>query len=186
MKQHITLQDLAELSDYQRDRLNSLWMPQKYDLAAAFLCKDAESNEYDIFEFVVGNISISEGRSGCHMTLMNLEAIRSWGAEIEEASYEAAALEEFCEDETVEEDFYFEYERPDVYSKSDCLPLLNIGQMLELLKRCGYGEGNFYASLQKDGRNGVGREIADYESYGMDYENVELCDALWMAVKEIL
>lgn len=184
MKQYITIEDLMELDDYKRDRLNDLWVPKKHDLAAAFLCKDAENNEYDIFEFVIGQVIIGEARSGYHMTLMNLEGIRSWGAATqdspEEDGEEAPAEEEFSE-----EDFCFEYERPDVYSKSDCLPLLNIGQMLELLKKCGYGNGSFYASIGNDG-GGVGREINDYESYGLDYEDEELCNALWSAVKEVL
>lgn len=185
MKQYITLEDLMELTQYQRDRLNDLWMPKKYDLAAAFLCKDAENNEYDIFEFVIGHVNIGETRSGYHMTLMNLESIRSWGSAAEETSEETS--EEISdEDEFNEEDFCFEYERPDVYSKNDCLPLLNIGQMLEMLKKCGYGNGSLYANIADDSRNGVGREIMQYEEYGMDYENEELCDALWNAIKEVL
>ena len=183
MKQHITIENLMELTEYQRDRLNDLWTPKQYDLAAGFLCKDAENNENDIFEFVIGNVNIRETRSGYYMTLMNLEALRSWGnQEDTEEAEEEVDMEEYNE-----EDFIFEYERPDIYSKGDCLPLLSIGQMLEILNKCGYGKGNFYVNFQKDAIGfGVGRNIEEYIDYGTDYNGEELCDALWTAVKEAL
>lgn len=183
MKQHITVENLMELTEYQRDRLNDLWTPQKYDLAAGFLCKDAENNEYDIFEFVIGNVNIGETRSGYYMTIMNLEALRSWGTQEDtEGNEEEADMEEYNE-----EDFIFEYERPDIYSKGDCMPLLGIGQMIEILNKCGYGNGNFYINFQKETDGyGVGRNIEEYIDFGTDYNGEELCDALWEAVKEVL
>lgn len=181
MKQRITLENLMELTEYQRDRLNDLWIPQKYDVAAGILCKDAENNEYDIFEFVIGHVNIGERRAGYHMTLMNLEALRGWGNQ-QETEEEEVDMEELNE-----EDFIFEYERPDVYGKADCLPLLNIGQMLEILNKCGYGNGSFYVSFQKE-TNGcaVGRDIEQYIDFGTDHNGEELCDVLWTAVKEAL
>ncbi|KUO69305.1 MAG: hypothetical protein APF77_16055 [Clostridia bacterium BRH_c25] len=181
MKHHITIENLMELSEYQRDRLNDLWTPQRYDLAAGFLCKDAENNEYDVFEFVLGHVSIKETGSGYYMTLMNLEALRSWGAQ-EDTAEEEADMEEYSE-----EDFIFEYERPDVYSKGDCMPLLNIGQMLEILNKCGYGGGNFYVNFRKGNNDwAIGRDIEQYIDYGTDYNEEELCDVLWTAVKEAI
>lgn len=186
MKQYITIENLKELTEYQRDRLNELWTPRKYDLAAAFLCKDAENNEYDIFEFVIGHVSIGETRSGYYMTLMNLEALRYWGAETN-TGREENAEEEIDMEEYNEEDFIFEYERPDVYSKADCLPLLSIGQMIEILNKCGYGNGSFYINLQKETDGcGIGRNIEEYADFGTDYNGKELCDVLWEAVKEVL
>lgn len=182
MKQHITMENLTELSEYQRDRLNDLWIPQRYDLAAGFLCKNAETNEYDIFEFVIGHVNIAETRSGYSMTLMNLEGIRGWGMNEVEAQEDIDKEEEYGED-----DFSYEYERPDIYSKRDCMPLLNIGQMLGILNRCEYGKGNFYINYKKDSNGyGVGRDIEEFIDYGTDYNEEELCDALWKAVKEAL
>lgn len=183
MKQHITVENLMELNEYQRDRLNDLWTPEKYDLAAGFLCKDAENNEFDIFEFVVGHVNIRETRSGYYITLMNLEALRVWGNQADAGETE----EEVDMEEYNEEDFIFEYERPDMYGKGDCLPLLNIGQMLEILQKCDYGKGSFYVNLGKD-TNGcdVGRAVEQYVDFGPDYNEQELCDALWAAVKEAL
>jgi hypothetical protein len=188
MKKHITLENLMELTEYQKDRLNDLWIPQKYDLAGGVLCKDVENNEYDIFEFVIGHVNIAETRSGYSMTLMNLEALRGWGNQGDSVEEEADEEEsEVDMEEYNEEDFIFEYERPDVYSKGDCMPLLNIGQMLEILNKCGYGNGNFYINRRKD-TNGweVGRDVEQYIDYGADYNDEELCDTLWAAVKEAL
>jgi hypothetical protein len=185
MKQHITVEELMELTPYQRDRLNDLWIPRKYDLAAAFICKDAGNNEYDIFEYVIGHVSIEKLRSGYNVTLINIESIRSLAAAQEETDDEPLN-EDLVEDDFIEEDFCFEYERPDLYSKNDCLPLLNVGQMLEILKKCGYGNGKFYVSIDNEGKNGIGQQITEYESYGMDYEDEELCNVLWSAVKEAL
>lgn len=183
MKQHITIENLMELNEYQRDRLNDLWTPRKYDLAAGFLCKDAENNEYDVFEFVVGHVNIGETGSGYYMTLMNLEALRSWGNQADAGETE----EEVDMEEYNEEDFIFEYERPDVYSKGDCLPLLSIGQMLEILKKCDYGKGSFYVNLSKEIDDcGIGRDVEEYINFGLDYSGEELCDVLWEAVKETL
>ncbi len=105
MKQHITIENLMELTEYQKDRLNDLWTPQRYDLAAGFLCKDVENNEYDIFEFVIGHVNIGETRSGYYMTLMNLEALRGWGNQEQTEVDE----EEIDTEEYNEEDFIFEY-----------------------------------------------------------------------------
>jgi hypothetical protein len=185
MKQNITIENLMELTEYQKDRLNDLWIPKKYDLAAGILCKDAENNEYDVFEFVIGRVNIRETRSGYHMTLMNLEALRSWGDQ-EDTEEEEEEVEVDME-EYNEEDFMFEYERPDVYGKGDCMPLLSIGQMLEFLSKCGYGNGNFYVNCQKETNGwGVGRDIEQYIDFGTDQNGEELCDALWAAVKEAL
>ncbi len=186
MKQHITVENLMELNEYQRDRLNSLWNPVRYDLAAGFLCKDAENNEYDIFPFVIGYVNIRETRSGYSMTLMNLEALRSWRVQEEEAQEETGE-ETGAEEEFSEEDFVFEYERPDIYNKEDCLPLLNIGQMIDILSKCAYGKGNFYINLRKDSKDcSIGRNIEEYIDYGTDYNGEELCDVLWTAIKEAL
>ncbi len=186
MKQHITIEDLMGLTTDQRDNLNNLWLPQKYDLAAGVLCKNAETNEFDIFEFVVGAVQLTEHRSGYHMTLWNLAHIASRLAEQEAAEEEEEMEADDAEEGEEDFDFDFEYCRPDSYSKEDCLPLLNMGQMIALLKKCGYGNGNFYLDIQEDNHYGVGREIVEYQSYGNDHEGAELCDVLWSAVKELL
>lgn len=182
MKQRITIENLMELTEYQRDRLNEFWVPQRFDTAVGFLCKDAESNEYDIFEFVIGHVILRESRAGYSMTLINLEALRELKKQEEAPEEEEVDMEEFFE-----EDFVFEYQRPDLYSKADCLPLLSIGQMLEILNKCGYGNGNFYVNFRKDNKKcEIGRDIEQYQDLGIDNNGEELCDILWNTLKEIL
>lgn len=60
----------------------------------------------------------------------------------------------------------------DEYKKENCLPLLNIGQMIELLEN-------------KEHNNHLIRQIFHITSSQID--NVDnLCDALWEAIKSIL
>jgi len=46
MKRYITKEDLAQLTDAQKMHLNEMWYPQKYDLAVANICTNAETEEY--------------------------------------------------------------------------------------------------------------------------------------------
>ncbi len=54
MKYRITKEDIAQLTDAQKKRLNELWLPDKYDVVLANICINAETEEYVQFEFVVG------------------------------------------------------------------------------------------------------------------------------------
>jgi hypothetical protein len=63
------------------------------------------------------------------------------------------------------------------YRKEDCLPLLDIGQMIELLdnKQCDI-------NYNQDCTIPVCELLVD----GKGYRHKELCDALWQAVKQVL
>ncbi|MCX7710826.1 MAG: hypothetical protein N2484_13385 [Clostridia bacterium] len=86
-----------------------------------------------------------------------------------------------------EGDIEFGYTRPTAFNKEDCLPLLTIGQMIEILEKKGFGYGDFYLAA---GIHDVGCEIGkttfDVRNYGSDYEKKELCDVLWEYVKTVL
>jgi hypothetical protein len=45
MKLHITEKDLLELSEQQKEKLRYIWIPKERDLALAFICDNAESDE---------------------------------------------------------------------------------------------------------------------------------------------
>ena len=77
------------------------------------------------------------------------------------------------DDAIVSQDYTFGEVRHD---KSDCLPLLNIGQMIELLEP--YFESE-YGTEPARYFKGI---ILDWD----DFEIPELCDALWEAVKATL
>ncbi len=191
MKQRITIDNLLELSPSQKDRLNSIWIPDVYDLAAAYICRDAENEIYDIIEFVIGDIILQEayGRKFVNITLRNIKSMydddnTADDEELpnEEAEYELQNL-----------DIDLENVHMDFVNKNDCLPLLNIGQMMKILKEQGYGSGSFYIDINSnndinsDNQNcGLGREITQFLSYGRDFEGIEICDALWDAVKAVL
>jgi len=58
MKQRITRKDLHNLTEEQKRRLNELWTPSLYDVAIAKVIKNVATDEYDEYEFVVGEISL--------------------------------------------------------------------------------------------------------------------------------
>jgi hypothetical protein len=94
-----------------------------------------------------------------------------------------------CElpEENDDEELTFEYSEPDQYfSKEDCLPVLNIGQMIEMLSRVKYGQDGFSIFLPP-ARKIVGDSGSKVvNSTEMEFEEEELCDALWNALVEFL
>jgi hypothetical protein len=52
--------------------LSDLWLPEKYDLAAALVCTNAIEEKYEMLEFVVGDIRFHRDGS---MTLFDLSAL---------------------------------------------------------------------------------------------------------------
>ncbi len=81
----------------------------------------------------------------------------------------------------------WDYDPPQAHKKDECLPLLNIGQLIELLKTltyirsieptCRVARHNWKVIVCDNSAETI--EIIEY--YGG-----ELCDALWEAVKETL
>ena len=90
------------------------------------------------------------------------------------------------QEETEEDDFFMEYSRPMFFNKKDCLPLLNIGQLIELLHRSGFDNCDFNLAAG-NGEIGceLGNENINWDSF-RDYEPKELCDVLWELVKSLL
>lgn len=174
MKMHITVQDLAQLDETQKRSLNTLWKPQRYDVAVAYICTDAENETYEEYEFVVGNITLDDY---AHVFLCDLKAP-------ENISDEDAQEEPETDEDEAEplEDF-----RPAFFNKEECSPLFNIGQMIEILSRSNFGEGDFYLTAS-NGEIGceIGKNAASWEAYGQGYETKELCDVLWELIKGTL
>lgn len=100
---------------------------------------------------------------------------------------EASDEEDYYEDDGETEDgFEMEYTRPGFFNKEDCIPLLNIGQIIELLQRFDYGNGDFYL-IASTGEVGceMGKNASTWEDY-RNYESRELCDVLWELLKAAL
>ena len=162
MKQHISAEQLSELTQEQKDRLREWWEPSLHDL---FMC----------------------GENASPLT-------------VRKTTYEGSKI--YCGVQDVPLRFYIQskltYEdycldKKDTYRhKSQCLPLLSIGQCIELLKDKGtlqegyvdeYGLGCLVDDTYLNGsvkscwQLGIIWAIEKYP---------EFIDALWQAVKEVL
>lgn len=207
MKRQITREDIAQLTDSQKKHLSEMWYPEKYDLAVANICTNAETEEYEQIEFVVGDVKVYN----THFVLYDLMFLNSMSnnddASNEEASEDgnAASDNSCCEEEdssyvsdddseydleddsTQDEDFEYMFIRPTTFSKEECLPLLNIAQMIEILNKNRSKSFDFYL-LADNGESMVEMGSKDYNlsGYGSEFDSKELCDVLWDCVKFIL
>lgn len=197
MKRNITLKDLASLTASQKMSLRDLWLPEKYDLVVAYICTNAETEEYDEINFVVGDLILHRNR----ITLIDIRRPKEENEEeTENDSDENVADDDLVENEEADsdaddnfdegfedEDFEFTYERPTTFSKEDCLPLLSITQMIEIFERRNFKDSNFYLTASFDEKGcEIGNNTTSLEDYGNNYESTELCDVLWENLKILL
>lgn len=235
MKQRITREDLENLTEEQKRRLNQLWEPSVYDATVAKVLKNVATDEFDEYEFVVGGISLS----GTSIYLMDITAVKAiqgpksgvsdTEVKTEEPSVEGNVLtvkvdsffgesysgfgnredfdravegmeasnedgyDEDADDEQEgqeivfqEEDLEDNYQLPAVLIKTDCTPLLTIGNMIEILQKNHFGNSDFFFSVSTNSIGcELGKENSSWGSY-TDWEPAELCDVLWESVKELL
>lgn len=174
MIQRITKSDLAQLSKSQRQNLQKLWTPERYDIAVGYVCTNVETDEYMEIEFSIGEIVV---RPNGYMTLSDLRAIDSYQHPDPDT------------DRAVGEGESLDYEDPIKFNKDDCLPLLSIGQLIDMLQSVSISKYHFYL-IASDGRIGceVGRFNSDLKSgiLTKGYKNVELVDLLWTILKDSL
>jgi hypothetical protein len=179
MKQHITPEDLLKLNSSQILNLRDMWMPEPNTMAMARICKDVINDEYDTVVFVIGEVIVRE--QSTRLVLRKLTLVDDINIDQD--------MELPCElpEENDDEELTFEYSEPDQYfSKEDCLPVLNIGQMIEMLSRVKYGQDGFSIFLPP-ARKIVGDSGSKVvNSTEMEFEEEELCDALWNALVEFL
>lgn len=174
MKQRISTHELAQLTKSQRANLQQMWIPEKYDIAIAYVCVNAETEEYNEVEFCIGSVKIKPSGT---VTISDLRATDGYLKPFEEEDGENA------------DGALHEYEEPIKFLKGQCLPLLSIGQLISLLQYVGINKYHFYL-LAGDGE--IGCEIGKFNSVlktGMladGFENVELVDLLWKLLKETL
>lgn len=199
MKRYITKEDLAQLTDAQKMHLNEMWYPQKYDLAVANICTNAETEEYQQIEFVVGDVSVYHNRFVLHdLAFLNNTNSDNFSGQEASEDFDFEELDsdfddnydskyDINEDSTENENFDSLYIRPTTFSKEDCLPLLSIAQMIEILDKHKSKLYDFYL-LADNGQFAVEMGSKDYNlsGYGSDFESKELCDVLWECIKLIL
>ncbi len=195
MKRNITKKDIESLTESQKVGLRDLWLPEKYDLAVAYICKNAETEEYDEIDFVVGGLVLNRNR----ITLVDIrrpenddkaadENTTTDDLDNTEPNIDEEAESEFDFDgEFGDEDFEFAYERPTTFSKEDCLPLVSITQMIEIFERRNFKDANFYITSAFDEKGcEMGNNAFSLEDYGSNNESAELCDVLWENLKGLL
>lgn len=195
MKLRITKKDLEELTVEQKQNLCDLWIPHVYDAAVATVCVDAAEEKFEEITYVIGGIKLLKHHD---MLLSDLKFLpdrqfnpqeeENYSADIASDRIDGIDQEKSEEEEfSFDEDFNFEFQRPESYSKQDCLPLLDLGQMIDILERKNFGEGNFYLSVAiGDYFFEMGKEGVSGSSYDPGSENAELCDILWESVKALL
>lgn len=210
MKLRITQKQLNELNSEQQQNLSDLWIPNLYDAAVATVCVDAAEEKYGQITYVIGGITLQKNNN---MVLYDLkflpeEKIRFLNEEDDNSGSDSELVENEVENESEQdieendsneevapededffgEDFNFEFQRPESYTKHECLPLLNIGQMIDILAKKNYGKCNFSLSVETDEEYiEMGKDNFISESnFKTNDENVELCDILWNAVKTVL
>jgi hypothetical protein len=186
MKQYITVDDLNTLSENQKQALNSMWLPEKYDHVAAKVCVDAENDIYEDFEFVVGGISIHRGSDIILRRLRLLD-------EIAEDNNTATHDEITEEDETSlneaseEEEFNIDISDPgDYFMKENCLPLLNIGQLISFLRRTKAGQNGFSIGIPAVDEHFDEQSFTLDDRFGEAASADELVDLLFDMIKTVI
>lgn len=195
MKQSLTVEDLNQLTDEQRQRLNEWWMPELFQRAVAYICRNAEEDGYEAYEFVIGGVSVGQNSVG----LTDIKAVIQHGGqdasrEQTEDGFVSQAVESYFSNDDDEDGVDEERAVPDellnmtfdFFAKEDCLPLFTVGQLIDILQKLNYGDGTFFMGVDKTDEDGwVDRQLPAV--FGdIEYREAELCDALWAAVLETL
>ncbi len=196
MKLRITDKDLAELTVEQKQNLCDLWLPQAYDIAVASVCVDAAEEKYNQITFVVGGLNITKRNDIIlydmkflpdDLFTISAENNSESDTDTETEHPDDSLNDDFAEDFSIDEDFSFELQRPESFSKEDCLPLLDIGQMIDILERKNFGDCEFSLSVAFDDKTfDMGKNSSFTEMYSGDSNNCELCDILWQSLKAVL
>ena len=175
MKQNITIEDLNSLTFSQKQTLKSLWLPAKYDRAIASVCKDAENDIYEDLEFVVGEVVLSHGTT---ITLKRLRLPDDFVVDEELPVHDEESTEEDCYD--------CAFDPGDYFLKENCLPLLNIGQLITFIRTTKAGQDGF--SLIIPPTNGFESEqgFVINDRFGEVERADELVDLLFKILKEQL
>jgi hypothetical protein len=184
MKKCLSPGDFEELSETQKNALHLLWHPCRYDLAFEIVWRDVENDIYDAFIVMILDARAMNTARGCEVALKvwypdgppqyefpeGMPEDDSDGTMIEEND-ETAMRNENIEDEASEGAKL----RNQYLNKENCLPLFNIGQLIEILRQ---HKGEPELRFTPD-------EATCYVG-GEEFSSEELCDALWEAVKTLL
>jgi len=171
MKQRLFMADLESLTTTQQNNLRRIWLPERYDIAAARVCIDVEEDECKWLEFAVGDIIVRRDGE------LILKDLRLTDGYVKIAASESADAE------------VFELQEPTSFLKADTLPLLTIGQLITMLYMLEKEKYHFYLL---SGNSQCACEIGNFNSslkmsiLNRSVKHDELCDVLWTTIKAIL
>ncbi len=192
MKKCLSPEDFRELSETQKSALRDLWLPCKYDLAFEIVWRDVENDIHDIAIILVLDAKVHSTLRNCEVILKvyypngipeygGLEASseeddsNGWDISTENGDDFTEQPENGFMENEMSPDEKNERSEEHYINKENCLPLLNIGQMIDILKEH-QGEPNISFAPE---------EAVCYVG-GIEFSGEELCDALWEAVKKLL
>ncbi len=176
MKQYLTSEDLKTLSDSQKQTLNAMWLPAKYDRVVASVCRDAENDVYEDFEFVVGEIILNQGTS---ITLRRLRLLDDLMFDNNEDSFDPECSEDESFDRMMDDP-------GDYFLKEDCLPLLGIGQLISFLRSTKAGQDGFSLGIPPASDRFYDQSFTLDDRFGEVNKADELTDLLFDMVKTML
>jgi hypothetical protein len=190
MKKCLSPDDVMELSETQKNSLCGLWQPSKCDVAVEVVWKDVENDLCDAYVIIVTDVGLrTTHNQHCDVVLKvfylgkppqyeNLDTeTESEENDDDDDSYDDTTETEDADLATdiEEKDQATPNETDHLLCKENCLPLLNIGQMIEII---GKHRSEQHISITP------GESICYID--GREFSGEELCDALWEAVKELL
>lgn len=182
MKKYVAMEDLNNISESQKGLLRQLWKPKKYDLITVPVCKDVENDLYDFDVYIIQDIEFHQINDDKRNTA-SIFPVDSY--EYHEILFKAIPLNQNSLSYDLEDsliDNSDEAEENDVVpifliSKNDCLPLLDITGLIEILYQ-GKFKSEFLLKLTTN------KEMISID--GIDFRSDSLIDSLWEAIKTLL
>lgn len=176
MKQNISIEDLNSLNPSQKQTLNSFWLPARYDRVVASVCKDVENDIYENLDFVVGEIILSESGT---ITLRRLRLQEEMVIDEENSLDDETEFDEEAYDMA-------EFDAGDYFLKENCLPLLNIGQLIHYIRCTKAGQDGFSLDIPPVNDVLLEQDFIINDRFGEVDKAEELVDLLFRVLKEQL
>lgn len=188
MKKIVGIDELNELTESQKDALRMLWKPEKYNIVVVPVCFDVENEIYDYEVYIIKDIMVNSINDDKKHTVSK-SPVHSY--DYYEMFFKVIPLRQ-SENRYVVEDDYLEEMTRDIdevedeveeniilINREDCIPLLDISMMLEILYQENCKFGMRLELIPND-------KLCSIEVDGKCFESSCLCDLLWEVIKKVL
>lgn len=184
MKKRVTIEELNELTESQKETLRMLWKPQNYDIVVTQVCIDVEDDTYDYEVYLIKEIIVNPINQD-KKYIASKNPVHSY--DYYEMFFKGISLRQSDNKYTFEDDY--SEKRPRnideveeniiLISKNDCTPLPDISTMIGILyqENC---NAEMLLELVPDNK------ICSVEIDGRYFESSCLCCSLWEALKKAL